>query len=123
MSLFTIRDHTVTISQGRERECKVLRCELEEALNRMKIMYWIKNTFYVFRKVEDISARKFELIICSSHVPPSLEQQAVSKLSADPPAIIFRSYPLTSNDRLIVNNEVENILQGIIVAYIEVPSV
>jgi hypothetical protein len=55
--------------------------------------------------------------------PTPLEQQAVSKLSADHRAIIFRRYSLTSNGRMIVNNEVESILQGIIVAYFEGPSV
>ena len=75
----------ITISQGRERECKVRGCELEEALNRMKIVYWIKNTIHVFRKIENISARKFEPITYSSHVPHTSRtagcKQAVSGIS------------------------------------------
>ena len=85
MSLFTIRDHTVTDSQGSERNCKLRRCELEEALNRMKIMYWIKNTIRVFRKAEDISARKFSPIIYPSCIPHTSRKAGCKHTASGPP--------------------------------------
>jgi hypothetical protein len=88
----------------------------------MKIIYGIKNTVNVFRKIEDISARKFPAINYSSHVPHTSRTASCKQLSAVTRAIIFRTYSLTSNGRMIENNEVETILQEIIFAYFEVPS-
>jgi hypothetical protein len=76
-----------------------------------------------FRKTEDISARKFALIIYSSHVPHTSRTAGCKQAVSGPSCHIFRTFSLKSNGRMIVKDEVESILQGIIAVYFEVPSV